>query len=112
LLNQVVEENYPCREARIHVKHIRDLLKPSDWADAYAGSDCASLSFLNTVSGGDLSAKKRVVDCPPPVYIMPVPANRLLVSRIHPPNEVHKPISCLKVSSGQPSLRYTTENQT
>ncbi|XP_021944435.1 clustered mitochondria protein homolog isoform X3 [Folsomia candida] len=94
---RVVEEPYTCREARIHVKHVRDLLKPSDWADAYAGADCASLSFLNAVSGGDLSGKKRVVDCTPPDYIMPGTANSLLLNPIHPLNKEHKPISCLKV---------------
>ena len=50
---QVVEEAYTVREARIHVRHVRDLLKSADNADAYAGVDCASLSFLNTVCQGD-----------------------------------------------------------
>ncbi|CAL8134648.1 unnamed protein product [Orchesella dallaii] len=94
---KVVEEPYTCREARIHVKHVRDLLKPSDWADAYAGTDCASLSFLNAVSGGELSGKKRVVDCTPPDYIMPGTANSLMLSPLHPLNKDQKPISCLKV---------------
>ena len=39
------------REARIHVRHVRDLLKSVEPADAYNGVDCASLSFLNTVTG-------------------------------------------------------------
>ena len=42
------------REARIHVRHIRDLLKSVDPADAYNGVDCNSLSFLNTVTVGDI----------------------------------------------------------
>lgn len=48
-----MEEVYTVREARIHVRHVRDLLKSADNADAYAGVDCASLSFLNTVCQGD-----------------------------------------------------------
>ena len=52
---QVVEEPYTVREARIHVRHVRDLLKSADNADAYAGVDCASLSFLNTVCHGDVN---------------------------------------------------------
>ena len=46
---QVVEEPYTVREARIHVRHVRDLMKSVDPTDAYNGSDCASLAFLNTV---------------------------------------------------------------
>ena len=51
----MVEEPYTVREARIHVRHVRDLLKSADNADAYAGVDCASLSFLNTVCHGDVN---------------------------------------------------------
>lgn len=51
---KVVEEPYTMREARIHVRHVRDLLKSLDPADAYNGAECNSLSFLNTVSQGDI----------------------------------------------------------
>lgn len=42
------------REARIHVRHIRDLLKSVDLTDAFCGLDGSSLSYLNTVTGGDI----------------------------------------------------------
>ena len=45
------------REARIHVRHIRDLLRSVDPADAYAGVDCNSVSFLNIVTVGDILGK-------------------------------------------------------
>ena len=68
-LVEVVEE--PC----IHLIHVRDLLKSVDPTDAYNGSDCASLSFLNTVCQGDIMEKKRTrpeaVDCTPPDFILP-----------------------------------------
>lgn len=51
---KVVEEPYTMREARIHMRHVRDLLKCLDPADAYNGVDCNSLSFLNTVTQGDI----------------------------------------------------------
>lgn len=51
---KVVEEPYTMREARIHVRHVRDLLKSLDPADAYNGIECNSLSFLNTVTQGDI----------------------------------------------------------
>ena len=50
----LVSEPYTVREARIHVRHIRDLLKSVDNLDAYNGMDCNSLSFLNVVSSGNL----------------------------------------------------------
>ena len=42
-------EPYTVREARIHVRHVRDLLKSLDPSDAYNGMDCQSLSFLTTI---------------------------------------------------------------
>lgn len=72
---KVVEEPYTMREARIHVRHVRDLLKSMDPADAYNGVDCSSLTFLHTITQGDLLEKKKTrpdsVDCTPPEYIMP-----------------------------------------
>ena len=57
VFGQVVEEPYTVREARIHVRHVRDLLKSMDPADAFNGVDCASLAFLNTVTNGDILGK-------------------------------------------------------
>lgn len=54
---QVVEEPYTMREARIHVRHVRDLLKSLDPADAYNGVDCNSLSFLNVITQGDIMGR-------------------------------------------------------
>lgn len=45
------------REARIHVRHVRDLLKSLDPADAYNGVDCSSLAFLNVITQGDVLGK-------------------------------------------------------
>lgn len=55
--SQVVEEPYTMREARIHVRHVRDLLKSTDHTDAYAGHECSSLAFLNIVTQGDILGK-------------------------------------------------------
>ncbi|KAH8259130.1 hypothetical protein KR038_004015 [Drosophila bunnanda] len=72
---KVVEEPYTMREARIHVRHVRDLLKNLDPADAYNGIDCNSLTYLNTITQGDLLDKKKTrpdsVDCTPPEYVTP-----------------------------------------
>lgn len=80
---KVVEEPYTMREARIHVRHVRDLLKSMDPADAYNGVDCSSLTFLHTITQGDLLEKKKTrpdsVDCTPPEYIMPGAKERPLL---------------------------------
>ncbi|KAH8384587.1 hypothetical protein KR093_001804 [Drosophila rubida] len=72
---RVVEEPYTMREARIHVRHVRDLLKNLDPADAYNGIDCISLTYLKTITQGDLLDKKQTrpdsVDCTPPEYVTP-----------------------------------------
>lgn len=73
-LVRVIEEPYTVREARLHVRHVRDLLKSLDPADAYNGCECASLAFLNVVTQGDILEKKgrpESVDCTPPDYILP-----------------------------------------
>ncbi|XP_076435159.1 clustered mitochondria protein homolog [Babylonia areolata] len=97
---RVVEEPYTVREARIHVRHVRDLLKSVDSADAYNGVDCASLSFLNQVTAGDILEKKRgkpeAIDCTPPDYIMPGSKDRPLLP-LHPGVKDSKGPQCLKV---------------
>jgi len=100
-LIKVVEEPYTMREARIHVRHIRDLLKSIDPADAYNGVDCASLSFLNNVSSGDIMEKKRPrpesVDCTPPEFILPGAKEAPLLP-LHPATkEQPAKLNCLKV---------------
>jgi len=104
-LVKVVEEPYTMREARIHVRHVRDLLKSIDPCDSYNGVDCASLSFLNTVCAGDVMEKKRArpesVDCTPPDFILPgAPPSNLPLNVLHPATrEQPAKLTCLKVVS-------------
>jgi protein TIF31 len=99
-LIRVVEEPYTMREARIHVRHVRDLLKSLDPADAYNGTECSSLSFLNTVTQGDILEKKKMrpesVDCTPPDYIMPDSKDRPLTA-LQPQLKDQKVAQCVKV---------------
>lgn len=99
---KVVEEPYTTREARIHVRHVRDLLKSMDPTDAYNGMDCYSLTFLHSITQGDLSEKKKIrpdsVDCTPPEYIMPGSKDRPLLP-LQPG---------VKNAKGPPSLKVLT----
>uniref|UniRef100_A0AAX7VP26 Clustered mitochondria protein homolog n=1 Tax=Astatotilapia calliptera TaxID=8154 RepID=A0AAX7VP26_ASTCA len=102
---KVVEEPYTVREARIHVRHIRDLLKSLDPSDAYNGVDCNSLSFLSIFTDGDLGetgkrkkkgSEMEQIDCTPPEHILPGSKERPLVP-LQPQNKDWKPMQCLKV---------------
>ncbi|KAG6443796.1 hypothetical protein O3G_MSEX003024 [Manduca sexta] len=98
---KVVEEPYTMREARIHVRHVRDLLKSIDYTDAYAGQECSSLAFLNIITQGDILEKKKSrpesVDCTPPDHIMPGSTERPLLP-LHPGlTKENKAPQCLKV---------------
>ncbi|XP_074045317.1 clustered mitochondria protein homolog isoform X2 [Macrotis lagotis] len=102
---RVVEEPYTVREARIHVRHIRDLLKSLDPSDAFNGVDCNSLSFLSVFTDGDLgdSGKRKKkgiemepIDCTPPEHILPGSKDRPLCA-LQPQNRDWKPLQCLKV---------------
>ncbi|TFK12830.1 5-hydroxytryptamine receptor 1E [Platysternon megacephalum] len=102
---KVVEEPYTVREARIHVRHIRDLLKSLDPSDAFNGVDCNSLSFLTVFTEGDLgdSGKRKKkgtemeqIDCTPPEHILPGGKERPLCA-LQPQNRDWKPLQCLKV---------------
>jgi len=96
----VVEEPYTMREARIHVRHVRDLLKSVDPADAYNGTECSSLAFLNVITQGDILEKKKTrpesVDCTPPDYIMPNSWERPLLP-LQPQHKEQKSPQCVKV---------------
>ncbi|XP_069817418.1 clustered mitochondria protein homolog [Dendropsophus ebraccatus] len=113
---KVVEEPYTIREARIHIRHFRDLLKSLDLTDAYNGVDCSSLSFLSSISEGDIGdssnsenngnngkKKKRssteqgleAIDCSPPEYILPGSMERPL-QPLQPISIDNKTPQCLK----------------
>nr|CAB3231841.1 clustered mitochondria protein homolog [Phallusia mammillata] len=53
---KVIEEPYSVRDARLHFRHVRELLHSTDYVDAYNGCDCSSLSYINVVTEGDITA--------------------------------------------------------
>ncbi|XP_015794639.1 clustered mitochondria protein homolog [Tetranychus urticae] len=98
---EVVKQPYTVREARIHIRHIRDLLKSLDTADAYNGLECNSLSFLNIIAQGDIFEKKKgvrpdSVDCTPPDFILPGNKDRPLLA-LQPQAKEQKGPQALKV---------------
>uniref|UniRef100_A0A146KTF4 Clustered mitochondria protein homolog n=1 Tax=Lygus hesperus TaxID=30085 RepID=A0A146KTF4_LYGHE len=94
---KVVEEPYTMREARIHVRHVRDLLKSLDPADAYNGVDCNSLAFLNIITQEKKKSRAESVDCTPPDYIMPGSKEKPPLLPLQPMAKEQKGPQCIKV---------------
>ncbi|KAK5858736.1 hypothetical protein PBY51_002854 [Eleginops maclovinus] len=103
-LFKVVEDSYTVRDARLHLRHVRDLLKSLDPADAYNGVNCSSLSYLTLYTRGKDSesvgtrraSEKEPVDYSPPEYLLPGCKDRPL-TRLQPLRDDWKPLQCLRV---------------
>ena len=65
---KVVEEPYTTREARLHIRHVRDLIKSLDTSDAMNGLNGASISYLNTITEGEIDPNSEN-DLKEPSYI-------------------------------------------
>ncbi|KAM7374511.1 hypothetical protein PAMP_007164 [Pampus punctatissimus] len=104
-LIKVVEDSYSVRDARLHLRHVRDLLRTLDPTDAYNGVNGSSLSYLTFYTRGDKdsesvgkrrASEKESVDCSPPEYILPGCKDRLLTP-LQPIRGDWKPLQCLRV---------------
>ncbi|XP_049448798.1 clustered mitochondria protein homolog [Epinephelus fuscoguttatus] len=104
-LIKVVEDAYTVRDARLHLRHVRDLLRSLDPADAFNGVNCSSLSYLTFFTRGDKdcdsvgnrrASEKESVDCSPPEYILPGCKERPLTP-LQPLRDDWKPLQCLRV---------------
>uniref|UniRef100_A0A672RRN4 Clustered mitochondria protein homolog n=1 Tax=Sinocyclocheilus grahami TaxID=75366 RepID=A0A672RRN4_SINGR len=77
---RVVEEPYTVREVRIHLRHIRELLKSLDLTDGYNGVEGSSPSFLSCVTEECLEGDGlKQMSCSPPDHILPGSKDHLLV---------------------------------
>uniref|UniRef100_A0A665TT55 Clustered mitochondria (cluA/CLU1) homolog b n=1 Tax=Echeneis naucrates TaxID=173247 RepID=A0A665TT55_ECHNA len=103
-LIKLVEDSYSVRDARLHLRHVCDLLRSLDPTDAYNGVNGSSLSYLTFYTRGDKdceSVKKRAsekesVDCSPPDYVLPGCKDRPLTP-LQPVRDDWKPLQCLRV---------------
>uniref|UniRef100_A0A667ZKA8 Clustered mitochondria homolog n=1 Tax=Myripristis murdjan TaxID=586833 RepID=A0A667ZKA8_9TELE len=99
-LIKVVEDSYTVRDARIHLRHVRDLLRSLDPTDAHNGMNGSSLSYLSLYTRGEMGKKraseKEYTDCSPPEYILPGCKDRPL-SLLQPMRDDWKPLQCLRV---------------
>ncbi|XP_066502027.1 clustered mitochondria protein homolog isoform X2 [Hoplias malabaricus] len=104
-LLKIVEDPYTIREIRIHLRHIRDLLKSLDPTDAYNGVDGSSLSFLRYFTedhpeeGGKMKKRGEELkqfNYSPPEYIFPG-IKECLLTPLLPQSKNLKSTECLKV---------------
>uniref|UniRef100_A0A4W6F6X8 Clustered mitochondria homolog n=1 Tax=Lates calcarifer TaxID=8187 RepID=A0A4W6F6X8_LATCA len=101
-LIKLVEDSYSVRDARLHLRHVCDLLRSLDPADSYNGVNGSSLSYLTFYTRGDKgnvglsSSEKEYVDCSPPEYILPGCKDRPLTP-LQPIRDDWKPLQCLRV---------------
>ncbi|XP_038565524.1 clustered mitochondria protein homolog [Micropterus salmoides] len=102
---KVVEDSYSVRDARLHLRHVRDLLRSLDPADAYNGVNCSSLSYLSFYTRGDQdsdskrirrASEKESIYCSPPEYVLPGCKDRLLTP-LQPVRDDGKPLQCLRL---------------
>ena len=52
---KLVEEPYTVREARLHVRHINDLVHSIDSIENFNAVNCNSLTYINEITNGDIS---------------------------------------------------------
>uniref|UniRef100_A0A8D3BCA0 Clustered mitochondria protein homolog n=1 Tax=Scophthalmus maximus TaxID=52904 RepID=A0A8D3BCA0_SCOMX len=104
-LIKLVEDSYSVRDARLHLRHVCDLLRSLDPADAYNGVNGSSLSYLTFYTRGDKdsetvgkrrASEKESVDCRPPEYVLPGCKDRPLTP-LQPVRDDWKPLQCLRV---------------
>ncbi|XP_067032166.1 clustered mitochondria protein homolog [Acropora muricata] len=104
---KVVEEPYSVREARIHLRRIKDLLSTNFQVNAYSAVDHLSLSFLSAVAGVDVEEevvriKGQTIgtvsteECIPPAQVFVSEENQTLLEPLFPPNAEAKVPQCVK----------------
>ncbi|KAM4620387.1 clustered mitochondria protein homolog [Polymixia lowei] len=105
VLIKVVEDSYTVRDARLHLRHVRDLLRSLDPTDAHNGVNGSSLSYLSLYTQGETdsesvgkrrASEKEPVDYSPPEYILPGCKDRPLTP-LQPMRDDWKPLQCLRV---------------
>lgn len=104
---KVVEEPYSVREARIHLRRIKDLLSTNFHIHAYSAVDHLSLSFLNAVAGVDVEEEVARVkgqnvgtvsteECLPPAQVFASEEMPSLLEPLFPANSEPKVPQCVK----------------
>ncbi|KJH46399.1 hypothetical protein DICVIV_07522 [Dictyocaulus viviparus] len=98
----VVEEPYTTREARIHIRHVHDLIRQNDTAEAACAVDMSSLSFLPSINLQERGDKDKPFDGLPPDYVLPGVKERSLVPMLMHVPKARQAIRNMGISSFNP----------
>ncbi|VDO97859.1 unnamed protein product [Heligmosomoides polygyrus] len=98
----VVEEPYTLREARVHIRHVRDLLRHTDQAEAASAVEMTSLSFLTSVNLQERGDKEKPFDGLPPEYVVPGTKERSLAPMLAHSQKAKPAIRNMGISSFNP----------
>uniref|UniRef100_A0A3B3ZPN6 Clu domain-containing protein n=1 Tax=Periophthalmus magnuspinnatus TaxID=409849 RepID=A0A3B3ZPN6_9GOBI len=90
---KVVEGPYTVWDARLHLRHVRNLLRSLDQTEAYNGQKGCSVSFANFITQKD---KDQGRFCMPPEYVLPGCKDRPLTPML-PDRDDLKPPQCVQV---------------
>ncbi|XP_032432290.1 clustered mitochondria protein homolog isoform X2 [Xiphophorus hellerii] len=91
-LIRVVEDSYSVRDVRVHLRHVRNLLRSLD----LAGRSLSYLSLFTRAHPGSDNMEKDSVSRSPPFYILPGCKERRLIP-LQPIRDDWKPLQCLRV---------------
>ncbi|KAK3743452.1 hypothetical protein QZH41_019537, partial [Actinostola sp. cb2023] len=106
-LIKAVEETYTVREARIHLRRLKDLLSTSFEANAQSAVDNLSLSFLSAIAGIDVEEEAlktkgqsqgtmSTEECIPPSHVFGSDEVLPLLEPLYPANTEPKVPNCVK----------------
>uniref|UniRef100_A0A0K0DAX0 Clu domain-containing protein n=1 Tax=Angiostrongylus cantonensis TaxID=6313 RepID=A0A0K0DAX0_ANGCA len=98
----VVEEPYTIREARIHIRHVRDLTRQNDQAEAASAVDMSSLSFLPSINLQERGDRDKPFDGLPPDYVLPGTKERSLTPMLTQIPRVRPALRNMGISSFNP----------
>ncbi|KAJ1373937.1 hypothetical protein KIN20_036498 [Parelaphostrongylus tenuis] len=98
----VVEEPYTIREARIHIRHVRDLIRQSDPAESASAVDMSSLSFLPSINLQERGDREKPFDALPPDYILPGTKERSFAPMLMQMPKIRPALRNMGISSFNP----------
>ncbi|PAV89519.1 hypothetical protein WR25_22097 isoform G [Diploscapter pachys] len=103
---QVVEDPYTLRHARVHIRHVRELLRSGNEhiADAANAMDGTSLSYLPSINLNEGKGKEKLSEGQPPDFVLPGTKDRSLAHILPQQSKISPVIRNLSISPYNPPV--------